>query len=524
MRITTQQLTSIKPQLADLLANLKVGDTVKGKLIEMLGQSISIKTASGQVLTAALTKSAELQLGQMLELNIQRITDEGIFAELKADNKMPKVNEEHKLQQLLKQMDIKPEQNNLQAAKMLLKFNMPVTKENILQLAATQKSIEGLSQGDATKAVALLQSQLNIQDTEMIALAKMTAAMEPKSQELLQTLQQDDIEIPAAKNPTPMVETEQNQKEMPTASREPHAQKTEESNSKAVMQKVTSQMDEEVMKQEAPKVEKLVDNIVKVFETLSKAKPEQAAYMFSKEIKVTPGTLKAAIDHISGENKLAVQIEGLEKIMEHLEKNNVETKELKQELKKLFLSPEQLQDKEKIAENFKEVVKFAAKLETIIKEQGLENKVDNTMLQDLKNNLDFTKSIHANMNYIQIPIQLNESKTTAEIYVFNDKKKSKVINPENATILIALDLNRLGHLESLITVTKKNVNITFKVEKEEIKKIISEGAGRLAQALEARGYNLSPLRLIDIQEKFSLLELEEMTRPDLSQLHVDIKV
>ncbi|MDF2532906.1 MAG: hypothetical protein K0Q65_2487 [Clostridia bacterium] len=42
--------------------------------------------------------------------------------------------------------------------------------------------------------------------------------------------------------------------------------------------------------------------------------------------------------------------------------------------------------------------------------------------------------------------------------------------------------------------------------------------------MEARGYSLNPLKLIDIQEKFNLLELEELIRVDSEQLHVDIKV
>jgi hypothetical protein len=42
--------------------------------------------------------------------------------------------------------------------------------------------------------------------------------------------------------------------------------------------------------------------------------------------------------------------------------------------------------------------------------------------------------------------------------------------------------------------------------------------------LEARGYSLNPLKIIDIKEKFNLLELEELIGMDNAQLHVDIKV
>jgi hypothetical protein len=68
------------------------------------------------------------------------------------------------------------------------------------------------------------------------------------------------------------------------------------------------------------------------------------------------------------------------------------------------------------------------------------------------------------------------------------------------------------------------VDVTFKVEKEDFKQVISNAAEALRKSLEARGYSLNPLKLIDIQEKFNLLELEELIRVDSEQLHVDIKV
>jgi hypothetical protein len=529
MRITVQNQVTVKPQLGDFLSNVEVGDTLRGKLVEMLGQSISIKTSSGQLFTATLMNAAELKPGQIVELSIRSITPEGVFAELKTDNQKPQLSEDTKLQQLLKQMDIKPAENSIQAAKLLMKFNMPVTKENIINLVNTQKSMENLAQGDAAKAIAMLQSELNINNTEVTKLVKVMTAMEPKSQEILRVLQNNmetpDVEV----KPTIQNETEQGENKIQVPLKQAEVQKPVYNNPRAAMHQLITEVEVEAakqveIKQEAPKLEKLIDTITKVFETVSKAKPEQTAYMLSKDIKITPATVKAIVDNTTGQNKLSSQLEGFEKLVETLEKEQVDVKEIKLELKKLFIKPESLKDKEHITENFKDIVKLGAKLESVIKEQGLENKIDTTVLQDVKSNIDFIKSINTNINYLQIPINMNENKTTAEVYVFNDKKRSNTINPENATILIALDLNKLGHIESLISVVKKNVNITFKVEKEDFKKIIKSAVEVLKHALEARGYSLNPLKIIDIEEKFNLLELEELTGMDMGQLHLDIRV
>ena len=539
MRITTQSQIAIMPKLAELLSNLEVGDTVKGKIIEMLGQSISIKTASGQTFTAALMKAVDLMPGQNVELIINSITAESIFAELKTDNQKTPISDDSKLQQLLQQMDIKPVESSLQAAKLLVKYNMPVTKENVNTLVNTQKSIEILAQGDTPKAIALLQSELNINNTEITKLVKMAAVLEPQSQQMLKALQIKAESVtnevkPTIQNEIKQTEIKQTETTLEVPKQQAEVQKPIETSPKAVMQQLAAEIEAEIskpeavkqnlIKQEGQKFEKLIDTIIKAFETVSQAKPEQAAYMLSKDIKITPATVKAIVDNTKGENKLSKQLEGILKLVEILEKNQVDVKEIKQELKKLFLKPELLQSKEKVAENFKDIVKLGAKLEMLIKEQGMDRKVDISVLQDVKGNIDFIKNINANINYLQIPIQVNEKNTTAEIYVFNDKKRSKSVNPENATILVALDLDRLGHIESLITVNKKNVNITFKVQEESFKKVISKASETLKQSLEARGYSLNPLKIIDMKEKFNLLELEERISMDNMQLHVDIKV
>jgi hypothetical protein len=534
MRITTQGQIAAIPQLTELMANLEVGDTVRGKLVEMLGQSISIKTASGQIFTAALMKAVDLMPGQSVELMINSITDDGVLAELKTYNPKISISDDTKLQQLLQQMDIKPEESSLQAAKLLVKYNMPVTKENITTLINTQRSVENLAQGDAPKAIALLQSELNINNTEITKLVKMAALLEPQSQQALKALQ---VKTESAENEVKQAiqaETKQTQSTLEASQKQVEVQKSIENSPKATMQQLAAEIEaqnskpeavkQDLIKQEGQKFGKLIDTIMKAFEAVTQAKPEQVAYMLSKDIKITPASVKAIVDNTKGENNLSKQIAGTLELVETLEKNQVDVREIKQELKKLFLKPELLQNKENVAENFKDIVKLGAKLEVLIKEQGLDHKVDTSVLQDVKGNIDFIKGINANINYLQIPIQVNQQNTTAEIYVFNDKKRSKSVNPENATILVALDLDKLGHIESLIAVNQKNVNITFKVEEKSFKKIISKSSEALRQSLEARGYSLNPLKIIDIKEKFNLLELEELIGMDNAQLHVDIKV
>lgn len=550
MRITAQNLIDIKPQLADFLSNLEVGDAVRGKIIEVLGESISLKTASGQIFTAALMTDAELMPGQTVEFLINSITEEGVFAELKADTKKQgKVTEDVKLQQTLKQMDMKPDKANIDAAKLLLKYNMPITKENVLRLTNTQKSIETMAKPDIVKAFSLMQSEQNIQNTEFVKLAKQATVLEQQGKTALEVLKQDipdmpevqnrEVESPKAAASNAVVNKEEIKEEnieqpkkimlqAEAGINQIDKQQTAEKKPEQELKQLVKLLNTEEMQKSVPKVERLIDTLLKVFETASKAQPEHSAYLISKDLEVTPAAVKALTDNIAGQGKLGMQVKELEKLVEvldqKLEQSSTDVKELKQTVKGLFLKPEELRDKEQVQEVLKEIIKTAHKAETILKANGLEDKVDRTVLADIKGNFDFQQNISNNVNYIQIPLLINDNKTTAELYVFNNRKKGKHVNPENASILIALDLVNLGHIESLISVSKKTVSVNFKVERDELKKFISGNAEILKQALEARGYSLSTIQFIDMAERFSLLELEEGFSRKPDKMHLDIKV
>lgn len=550
MRITAQNLINIKPQLADFLSSLEVGDTVRGRIMEILGESISIKTASGQIFMAALMTDAELKQGQSIELVINDINDEGVFAELKQGaQKAAKVTEDTKLQQVLKQLDIKPEEGNMQSAKLLLKYNMPITKENIVKLANTQRSIETMAQGDVVKALSLMQSEQELTNMEFTKLAKQTVLLEEQGKQAFKLLVQDSSEAPAAINKNaeltkteaevsksirteprvevkPQSEAVTKQTDMQPVLKEGIKQHEAEAPVKQALMQLTGLLDSDgVQSQEnMPKLQKLIDTVVKLCETASAVKPEHSAYLISKDIEVTPSTVKSLIQNQRSEDKLGAQLERLDKLAEVLEQNGVDVKEVKEELKKSFIKPEALLDKEQVQESMKDAVRAASKLEALIKEHGLEDRVDKSVLPDLKSNIDFLKSINTNMSYIQIPLIINQSKTTADLYVFSGRKRSKNINPENASILISLDLKALGHIESLISVNKKSVKVTIKVERDELKKLITDSSENLKQSLQARGYTMYPIQVIDMTERFNLLELEEQNTIAPGNMHLDIKV
>lgn len=96
--------------------------------------------------------------------------------------------------------------------------------------------------------------------------------------------------------------------------------------------------------------------------------------------------------------------------------------------------------------------------------------------------------------YRQIPVQMNNRNRTVEIYVLNRKGGGKRIKADNANILIALDTENLGHIETLINVSNKNLRLRFGVERPGLVGYVGSFAADIGEALKEIGYRLSDLR------------------------------
>jgi len=91
--------------------------------------------------------------------------------------------------------------------------------------------------------------------------------------------------------------------------------------------------------------------------------------------------------------------------------------------------------------------------------------------------------------YMQLPVQFGEERKTAELYLFR-KKGNRKPDPENVNILLALDLEHMGHWESLINIRKKDVSIQMEVRGEREKEHFSENTVMLHEMLAEAGFKL----------------------------------
>ena len=107
--------------------------------------------------------------------------------------------------------------------------------------------------------------------------------------------------------------------------------------------------------------------------------------------------------------------------------------------------------------------------------------------------------------YMQLPVQLSEEKKTADLYVFK-RKGGKRADPDNVNILLAIDLEFMGHWEALLNIKNKEVSINMEVQGEAEKDHFNANTVMLHNMLTDAGF-----KLVSTNIKFSKEETTPLT-------------
>jgi hypothetical protein len=95
--------------------------------------------------------------------------------------------------------------------------------------------------------------------------------------------------------------------------------------------------------------------------------------------------------------------------------------------------------------------------------------------------------------YAQFPVAISGEDTTAELYVF--KRKKAAISPEDANILLSLNLPSLGHWEATVNVRGHDVSLQMRAADDGAREHISGSTARLHELLSEAGYRLTGARV-----------------------------
>jgi len=112
--------------------------------------------------------------------------------------------------------------------------------------------------------------------------------------------------------------------------------------------------------------------------------------------------------------------------------------------------------------------------------------------------------------YMQLPVQLSDERKAADLYIFK-RKGGKRADPDNVNILLAIDLENMGHWEALINIKSKDVSIQMEVPGEAEKEHFNANTVLLHELLDEAGFKL-------VSTNIKLLEKETTPLTALSAL------
>ncbi len=150
----------------------------------------------------------------------------------------------------------------------------------------------------------------------------------------------------------------------------------------------------------------------------------------------------------------------------------------------------------------KSITKFYEKLETDLEiisnffkeniDQLTKQQKDTiqTQTNNVKDNIDFMKTLNQLFGYVQLPLKLPNQYTHSELFVYTNKKNLQEGN-QQVSVLLHLDMAHLGSIDFHLTLKNQHVTAKISIESPESMTLIEQHLPELSNALEAKGYSMT---------------------------------
>lgn len=476
------------------IRDFKKGETLKGEILDIKQKNILIKLANGAELTAKLTDQMEFNIGQKVLFQVKESNLEQVLLKPIIDEgHNPKSN---KLFQILEEAGVTINEKNTEIVDKLLNNNMQVDKEFINKILTLSRQFKGTS---VDELILLVKNNIPVTKENINQLANYANNNQSIKQEIIslanQIIENTDIDV---------------------KHRLLNILMDNEIDS-VISNKVIDERDNSYL----PKGNEIINNEINVENIksgvtikLGDVLPQEGIQELEKEINSTylikeNNTLNLSKD--LSLQRLLQEIFNLE--IQEKDKvilNKVITNKLLKTAvdKNIYLNRGALQNPKLINDYFNNVYE---KILNIIKlTQGVTEGKGNGITKDatkIKNNIEFINNLNNNYNYVQLPFKFGNKLLNSELYIFENKKElKKRSNTNSISALLRLDYVNLGHIDVYINKQANNVECKFYVEDEEKKKIVDDHIINLHKRIRSFDINVTGLSVINNKKDFNFVE------------------
>ena len=465
------------------------GQTLRGEVVSREGNNAQIRLLQDVLVDAKVDADIRLELGQNITFQVknngQTLNLSPLFTNMATEGTVLKaldmaslpVNEntvamtkqlmdaglpidKNTLQQIWHESNAFPDAEILDLVN-LHKVELPVTEENITQMASYRNLTHQLTAGIAETGESLtnmLQGLVESGDIEQAA-----------------TIYSEVLELLAFEDAAGETVTGQQQTEGPLP--EPGVDVT-----------VTPEEAEQMPVKPSATAPEAVPGQKTII-----AEPTETAPDNGQTIKENPGAEKT---------QEAPQLQNLQKLL----KQGLETKDIpllrsilhnskvaelpaKLLADRWSIKPEDVESPEKVEELYQKLGKQLKGLSNLLEENGQRGSSAYQNVTNLSQNVDFLQQINQTYAYIQLPLHLRQGEhKTGELFVYTNKK-NLARKDGQVSALLHLDMEHLGPLDVYVALKDTKVSTKFYVQNDAILDYLEANMDVLTERLQKRGYD-----------------------------------
>lgn len=465
------------------------GQTLRGEVVSREGNNAQIRLLQDVLVDAKVDADIRLELGQNITFQVknngQTLNLSPLFTNMATEGTVLKaldmaslpVNEntvamtkqlmdaglpidKNTLQQIWHESNAFPDAEILDLVN-LHKVELPVTEENITQMASYRNLTHQLTAGIAETGESLtnmLQGLVESGDIEQAA-----------------TIYSEVLELLAFEDAAGETVTGQQQTEGPLP--EPGVDLT-----------VTPEEAEQMPVKPSATAPEAVPGQKTIIEEPTETAPDNG-----QTIKENPGAEKT---------QEAPQLQNLQKLL----KQGLETKDVpllrsilhnskvaelpaKLLADRWSIKPEDVESPEKVEELYQKLGKQLKGLSNLLEENGQRGSSAYQNVTNLSQNVDFLQQINQTYAYIQLPLHLRQGEhKTGELFVYTNKK-NLARKDGQVSALLHLDMEHLGPLDVYVALKDTKVSTKFYVQNDAILDYLEANMDVLTERLQKRGYD-----------------------------------
>lgn len=465
------------------------GQTLRGEVVSREGNNAQIRLLQDVLVDAKVDADIRLELGQNITFQVknngQTLNLSPLFTNMATEGTVLKaldmaslpVNEntvamtkqlmdaglpidKNTLQQIWHESNAFPDAEILDLVN-LHKVELPVTEENITQMASYRNLTHQLTAGIAETGESLtnmLQGLVESGDIEQAA-----------------TIYSEVLELLAFEDAAGETVTGQQQTEGPLP--EPGVDVT-----------VTPEEAEQMPVQPSATAPEAVPGQKTIIEEPTETAPDNG-----QTIKENPGAEKT---------QEAPQLQNLQKLL----KQGLETKDIpllrsilhnskvaelpaKLLADRWSIKPEDVESPERVEELYQKLGKQLKGLSNLLEENGQRGSSAYQNVTNLSQNVDFLQQINQTYAYIQLPLHLRQGEhKTGELFVYTNKK-NLARKDGQVSALLHLDMEHLGPLDVYVALKDTKVSTKFYVQNDAILDYLEANMDVLTERLQKRGYD-----------------------------------